>query len=401
MEGETKRQLPSYIPELDGMRAIAVGMVLLLHVLCPDPESIRTLALIGIPRPVMVLLEHGWLGVDLFFILSGFLITGILLETKDSPRYFRNFYGRRILRILPLYLACIAVMSFFYAGHAAYFLLSVFFLANAAWLFDIPIPHGPTVFWSLAVEEHFYLIWPWFVRIMSRRALAMVCGLVVLGEPLLRAIFTLRGTEVYPLSWFRFDGLASGALLALWFRCPMESTRKSIILAAGCIAADVVLTIAGLPYGINAMTVAGKSLRYTQANLIFCSAMLTAIAARSTLLTAPLRSRFASLTGNLSYCLYLVHLSVFDAYMAFFRRWKPEGLTFADVVLRAAVVLSISYTIALLSRRFLERPFLSLKRFFRDEPAGGTRPKIGDASTQDKQGVAPANLNPALSPTSN
>ncbi len=109
--------LPPYIPELDGIRAIAVLMVVLMHVLALDDQSVNALRTIA-PPIVIGILGHGWLGVDLFFVLSGFLITGILLDTKEHPRYLRNFYGRRALRILPLYFLCIAVMACFYRGNA-------------------------------------------------------------------------------------------------------------------------------------------------------------------------------------------------------------------------------------------------------------------------------------------
>ena len=359
-------RLPSHIPELDGIRAIAVWMVLSLHVLYPDEASGRALG--GLPRPIMVILGHGWLGVDLFFVLSGFLITGVLLDTKDTPHYFRNFYFRRALRIIPLYFVCIALMSCFYSGYAHYFVLSLLFMANLAGSLSAATPRGPGVFWSLAVEEHFYFIWPCFVRVLKRRSLALLCCAIVIAEPLLRAIYSAQGVFVYPLSWFRFDSLASGALLALWFRSPLESKRRSMNLAAVCISAAVVLTIAGLPYGINSMTVAGKSLRYTQATLVFCPLMMVAIAARSTRLTALLRSRFARVTGDLSYCLYLVHLSIFDGYMSVTRRFGAVEFTRLHLILRAVIVLSLSYAVALLSRRFLERPFLSLKQFLNDQP---------------------------------
>ncbi|HLK21015.1 MAG TPA: hypothetical protein VKT81_18825, partial [Bryobacteraceae bacterium] len=142
----------------------------------------------------------------------------------------------------------------------------------------VVIPHGPGVFWSLAVEEHFYLIWPWLVRVLSRRALAFACAFIIAAEPVLRAIFVARGVDVYNPSWFRFDGLASGALLALWFRSPRASQRRSLIAAALCLAAALTITIAGLPFQILQRTVAGMSLRYNQATLVYCAGMLAAIA---------------------------------------------------------------------------------------------------------------------------
>jgi peptidoglycan/LPS O-acetylase OafA/YrhL len=360
----------SYIPELDGIRGIAVLVVMLAHVATLDVQSSAAFLTVA-PGALYTLIGHGWLGVDLFFVLSGFLITGILLDTRNSPHYFRNFYGRRALRILPLYFLCLAVMAFSYPGYSSYFLLSTVFLANMAGLMGVSVPHGPGVFWSLAVEEHFYLIWPWLVRMLSRRALVWVCASIVIAEPILRAVFTVRGTDVYSLSWFRFDGLASGALLAVWFRSPLATERGSLMGAAACILAGIVITVAGLPFRIMEKTVAGMSLRYNQATLVFCAGMLVAIAWRLTWLTAPLRSKFARLTGDLSYCLYLIHLALLDGYMVVFRHYVPTGLTFSQLLLRAVVVLSISYGLALLSRRFFERPILALKRYLADEPGHG------------------------------
>src|SRR5579871_234555 len=253
------KPLPHYIPELDGIRAIAILMVVMMHILAPDDQSSNALLTV-VPRVLIGLIGHGWLGVDLFFVLSGFLITGILLDTRESPHYLRNFYGRRALRIIPLYFLCIVVMACFYPGNRPYFLLSLVFLANMAGLLGVSVPHGPGVFWSLAIEEHFYLIWPWLVRALSQRALAFACASIIIAEPILRAVFVARGTDVYNPSWFRFDGLASGALLAIWFRSSSASRRRSLQAAGVCLATAVAITLLGLPFGILQKTVAGMSL---------------------------------------------------------------------------------------------------------------------------------------------
>jgi peptidoglycan/LPS O-acetylase OafA/YrhL len=369
----TRNRLPSHISELDGIRAIAIWMVLVLHTVIPDDESGRALA--HWPKALILILGHGWLGVDLFFVLSGFLITGILLDGRSDPHYIRNFYSRRALRILPVYFICLAVMAYFYPGYSSYFWLSFLFMANTAGpVFQVAVPHGPGVFWSLAVEEHFYLVWPWLVRLLSRRTLAIVCAALMVFEPVLRAIYAARGVFVYPLSWFRFDALASGALLAIWFRSSFASKRRSLQLAGAYVLTMIVITVAGLPFGVLSMTVAGLALRGTQAMLIFNAVMLVAIACRSTKLTTPLRSRFAKFSADLSYCLYLIHLSIYDGYMAVFRRYVSHPLTVWDILLRVVVILTISYTIALLSRHFLELPVLSLKRFLTDSSVPKKQP---------------------------
>jgi peptidoglycan/LPS O-acetylase OafA/YrhL len=281
-----------------------------------------------------------------------------------------------------LYFVCIGVMACFYNGSAPYFLLSLIFMANMNNVFGIAAPHGPGVFWSLAVEEHFYFVWPWLVRLLSRGVLSSVCAIIVVAEPLLRAVFAARGVDVYQLSWFRFDGLASGALLAIWFRSPLESKRRSFLLAGACIVACLAVTAAGLPFGVMSKNVAGMALRGTQAMLVFNALMLVAIAARSTGLTAPLRARLARLTGELSYCLYLIHLAIWDGYMAVFRRLVPEGFNLSQLMLRAVVVLAVSYGLALLSRRFLEQPFLSLKRYLSDRTIRVSRAPVTEVQVE-------------------
>src|SRR3954462_341739 len=118
---KTRSKTHARVPELDGIRAIAIWMVMICHLIFnfPNPEH----AFDRMPRAVHLLLDHGWLGVDLFFVLSGFLITGILVDTKNDPRYAVNFYGRRLLRIFPLYILTTLVMWCFYPNSGKYAML--------------------------------------------------------------------------------------------------------------------------------------------------------------------------------------------------------------------------------------------------------------------------------------
>src|SRR5262252_6295497 len=191
---------PARILELDGFRAAAVLAVLFHHLF----YGWLTPALSKIPGVFLAFLSRGWLGVDLFFVLSGFLITGILLDSKETEHYFRNFYTRRILRIVPLYLACILLMYFCYPDKGAYFGLSLVYLANFAHLFRVPKPHGPGVFWSLAIEEHFYLIWPLVVRLLNKAWLIALILFIVLNTPILQNVCAHANIdpklEIYPYS---------------------------------------------------------------------------------------------------------------------------------------------------------------------------------------------------------
>jgi peptidoglycan/LPS O-acetylase OafA/YrhL len=166
------------------------------------------------------------MGVDLFFALSGFLITRILAATRFRPHYYRNFYMRRVLRLVPVYLLTLVLVAVFIPHSGTFLLLSLIYLANFSKWLHVPMAYGPL--WSLAVEEHFYFIWPWLVRFLNRRTLACTGLVIVLGSPALRYAAELNGWYNPYVSWFRFDGLAWGALLALVVTSP-AITRTRLV----------------------------------------------------------------------------------------------------------------------------------------------------------------------------
>ena len=179
---------------------------------------------LGYTNIITKLSSIGWIGVDLFFVLSGFLITRILYDAKTKPNYFSRFYIRRTLRIFPLYYLAIVVVSliivlwpFADLSWPDNPLFVVFYLTN----FLIAAGGSAGVldhFWSLAVEEHFYFIWPFVVLKLGRRQLMMVALFVIVAAPLLRAYFILNGFNsytAYMLTPCRMDSLAMGAFVAL------------------------------------------------------------------------------------------------------------------------------------------------------------------------------------------
>ena len=358
------------IPELDGVRAVAIWMVILSHIM--DGWPVQEGAFSHIPGFVLQTIHHGWLGVDLFFILSGFLITGILLDSREKPSYFRNFYARRFLRIMPLYFAVVFVFFLFYAANRSYFVLSTFFAANLAHMFNIGVPHGAAVLWSLAVEEHFYLLWPMLVYLLDRKKLTILALCIVALSPLARGIAVAHGlpvdAAVYCYSWFRFDGLALGGLLALWIRSSYFTRGNSYRLAGILFGFAILITVAGLPFGLLQKGPVGVALRYTQAQLPFAGLFLLALVHKGAYITAPLRSSFAKLSGNLSYCLYLIHLAVGDGYQALIQRFNfhPDVIlgSLGGVLARGLFLVLASFCIAMLSKKYLEDPILSLKKYF-------------------------------------
>ena len=181
--------------------------------------------------------NYGSYGVELFFVLSGFLITGILYDARNKPNYFRNFYMRRVLRIFPLYYG-VLVLVFFVAplipmfrgqtldylvdrqAWAWLYAVNVYIAKQGEWSFSY-LDH----FWSLAVEEHFYLVWPLVVLLLAQRprTLITVSLAIALGAMLARLTGSLMGLSwwtTYVLTPFRLDGLALGAFLAVTMRQP-------------------------------------------------------------------------------------------------------------------------------------------------------------------------------------
>ena len=164
------------VPELDGIRGIAILTVLIYHVFA---YSMLRRAWTGLPHLAMRITEHVARGVDLFFVLSGFLITGILLDSRFDHHYFRNFYARRALRILPVYYAVLFGILIFYRHSWDYVLLSFFHLSNIAPILGIMMVNG--AMWSLSVEEHFYLLWPLLVRKLQPQNVAVVTAAICIA----------------------------------------------------------------------------------------------------------------------------------------------------------------------------------------------------------------------------
>lgn len=352
------------VKELDGARGIAILLVLLTHLFC---FSMMARPWTGFAKLVLVATKPGWLGVDLFFVLSGFLITGVLLDLQGDAHYFRDFYGRRALRILPLYLLALLALALFYKASGPFVGISLLLSSNLAALFGVAVPSGGMALWSLAIEEHFYLLWPWVVRFTNRRALTLVAAAICVAEPIVRAISRHAVDDVYFYSWFRFDGLAWGALLALYVRSTGYDRRSAGKLALMGVAGSMAVAIAGRPFGIlHRANALGAGLQFTVAQIFFAALILFAAAFSGSWHTAILRTRILTWSGDLSYCLYVTHLMLMDAFDWALRQCGLDVATrlgdFRFIGARAAAVLVLCYALASLSRRFLELPILRWKR---------------------------------------
>ncbi|MCB9663669.1 MAG: acyltransferase [Alphaproteobacteria bacterium] len=231
-----------HLPALDGLRAVAVLAVLWHHAWG------RRAAVGGVEAAVRTVSEAGWMGVDLFFVLSGFLITRLLIRHRDAPNLLRAFWWRRALRILPAYYAFLGVIfvllpairvRIFAPGPLAKLAYATF-LSNV-WIAD----HGltlrqPTHLWSVAVEEQFYLLWPFVVLWAPGPWLGRVIVGLLLATPFARSLATLGGVDhlaLYALTPFRLDGLGWGALLAVAEASPGGLARWRPLAAVGALVA--------------------------------------------------------------------------------------------------------------------------------------------------------------------
>ncbi len=363
MQLAKEAQDKTHIAELDGVRGLAAVAVVFHHI----AQKI-ILEQAGLMHAVTDVFMFGFLGVDVFFALSGFLITRILLNKRDSGDYYRNFYARRLLRLLPPYLLAILLIGIFVPGAGPLLALSILYVANFWFPLHVHIVYG--VLWSLSIEEQFYLVWPALIRRIPLRRIALICLFVCLLTPLarLQAVASLQENYSF-LSWYRFDGLCWGALLAVLVsehRWHAGAPGRRAVMAAGNI---LFLTAIGLY----------ASGRKEAALAIFYTAvpMLTITLIGKTLekphaWLAPLRSRTLRFFGDISYWLYLIHLLFVNAADAFLRARYPQLVQHGGFLLWAAMltlVLAPSVLSGIVVRHLIELPFLRQKRRFADASA--------------------------------
>lgn len=348
------------------MRGLATVTVLLGHFLFSDVYHDRWWWAVG---------HAGWLGVDLFFVLSGFLITSILLEKKGKKRYFSDFYRRRALRIFPLFYFSLLLSAFAilvidqqpYRLWQGYDGLQWFlaFIPNVAlalkgdWLWQTNWV-GLSHLWSLAVEEQFYLLWPLVVLLLPQRVLGVVSGALLLLAVFLRmqtdAVFGEWSIASYVLPYCRMDGLTAGSLLAVLWR---EGWLKFIPWRR-----DVVRDLTfGMTMVVFYLLIAGNShWRGTAVALMFLGFTYLALSPTGTVRRLCEHPWLRHL-GTYSYALYVFHQMFRVVFEMLFRHpLTAAGLPLAVVqVLYIGLAFATTYGLARLSWRFLEKPFLDRK----------------------------------------
>lgn len=351
------------MPELDSLRGIAILGVLFLHGFY-WPYSSLHLSRAG--TLFLRVTQPGWLGVNLFFVLSGFLITGILLDSRNRPDYYRRFYGRRALRILPAYYLLLLLLGLLGQAGAAYLGLSFIYLANVTNLFGVANDYGPL--WSLAVEEHYYILWPTLVRRLSLTRVAAVASAIFVGAPALRALAFHFGftSGLASYTWFVCDGLAAGSLLAILLRAGI-AREKITQVACLLIAISLCVGVIGAPYGIlTRNSVLGAALQHTVISILFAGMLLASLLLGTSRYQRWINRPILHFFGYISYGLYLIHLMVFRLYDTLARKVEPSLLPsdkhFDLIVMRFFVAGGAAIAIAYISRKTFEQRFLDMKR---------------------------------------
>jgi peptidoglycan/LPS O-acetylase OafA/YrhL len=346
------------IPQLDAVRGLAI-LVVMFHNISPKYPLFHS----------DQLFRDGWMGVDLFFVLSGLLITGILLDTKQSAGYFKNFYVRRCLRIWPLYYSLLFFMFIVvrFLNPSEYH--AVVQTSSPWWAFPLFLQNfllpistnaaGPLgVTWSLAIEEQFYLVWPLVVRFSSITQLRQLAIAEICLSPMLRYYLWLHHVDLYTNIFCRLDGLMAGALLALLIRS--DNFVPSKLLQRAWILLLIAAPLAFLTEAFHARWIVFSFTALASAAFVY-----VAMFSERKWLQKIMTNQFLVYTGTISYGLYLLHKIPFGMVQVLHPDRRPY--------LPLPIILVASYVLAALSWNLLEKPFLSLKRFFDSKPPSTDR----------------------------
>jgi peptidoglycan/LPS O-acetylase OafA/YrhL len=375
LQSTPSRGASDHVPALDGVRGVAV-LIVIIHnagwIAGPSEQLVLKL--------FSAIAATGWIGVSLFFALSGFLITGILLESRGHNRFFRSFYLRRTLRIFPLYYAFVAGMVFVAAPLAwsAAWAAEVraeqwpywIYVSNWTQAFNVDV-HGMMHLWSLAVEEQFYLVWPLLVYALSRPGLARLAVAMIVTAPFIRYGLYVGGlpmSATYLFTFARWDALAAGALLATLIRD--DRGRAWVSAGRGKLAAVLVAALGVLVFlqrGFHAeevpIAVIGQSI------IVGLSACLLAYAVdesprASKAFRALLSWRVLRTLGTYSYAMYVFHFPIHHALKIPLGPWvegSDDSLRIVRVFAYLSLVLVLTFSASLVSWRLIEKPFLDLK----------------------------------------
>jgi peptidoglycan/LPS O-acetylase OafA/YrhL len=367
------------IPALDGIRGIAILMVLLLHSVVFGGFTTKGWA----DAAFNTLAKTGWIGVDLFFVLSGFLITGILADTRADDGYFRTFYVRRALRIVPVYYAFLAV----YFASASYWIppaeqpvLTGQGLAWAAsYLSNWPtglegwavLPHPVRQVWSLAIEEQFYILWPLMIYWLPARRVMVVCLAAIFIAWLCRAALLHASMDIASYVWTpaRLGPLAFGGFVALGMRDAVlvsyfERWAAPVAITAFAVVLGVLVWRRNLSYSEPAT----QLIVFDALAVLFGAAIFLTLDRPQAALSRFCSSRWLRVLGKYSYGIYLFHqpiiLALYGAGLSATILPEIAGSRWPGALFFALLCTAASLGTAMVSWHLLERHVLRLKDRF-------------------------------------
>lgn len=350
-----------YIPGFDGWRGVGAILVVTAHCF---PSMIT--------RPF-------WVAMDLFFVMSGFLITGILLNTRSNSQYYRNYLTRRVLRVFPLYYF-VLVLSFLIIPWAVPHLMgpdynyylkhqSWFWLYAQNWLFSLTgFPHNHTMvhFWSLAVEEQFYLFWPLLVKIFPPEKLLKVCIGIALFSIYFRMDLGFKLGFIEPYRYMatlsRMDSISIGAIIAILIRYNKNWLERFVPFFTFF---SPLFAIIGVIYYRSANFLAVPAI-YTFVDFFAGCVLLYSLSTRKPWIIRFGEASVFRFLGKYSYGIYIYHYIIFNIlyynvqplFMQYFNRhWITEALI-------GILTFTFAVVISLISFKYLESPFLKLKKYF-------------------------------------
>ena len=367
-----------HIPALDGVRGLAILSVLYCHLFWSNPYPVGSSLL----RFFAQTRNAGWIGVNLFFVLSGFLITGILYDTLPSRHFFRNFYARRVLRIFPLYYGFLLLLILITSLRGEHWTRAIFgyltytenlpltgqALTDAYW---VNINH----FWSLAIEEQFYLVWPLLVFLLrTRRRISIAAAFGVLASLGIRIGLVLSGFTVsHPYAIYGWtptslDGLCLGAILAMAIRSRFRRT----VIAWSPLALLTCCVLLGIAWHLDpGFVVLGQPMFSTWGLTLLALTFTSLIAV--CLKPGGFLEQFASAPalrffGRYSYGLYVYHYTIGGLVIS---RLRPEllarfGSKALSIIIPGLIATGVSVAVAWCSFTFYESRFLRLKEYFHD-----------------------------------
>jgi len=350
------------VPEIDGLRALAALSVFAHHVF-------------GFPAIVRIT-GAAWIGVDLFFVISGYLITTIPLGMREDPHYFRNFYIRRTLRIFPpyyaLFILCLVYAlfdrSYHFSGRlwAAYAFYGTSLIVVRPWYFGavsrLPGPsRGLEVTWSLSIEELFYILWAPAVRFLKKRQLEiLVCSIILLAPVVRWYVHSAGNRTEYLFFPARMDTLAFGALLALvGDRFPVSLPGWTVIV--GLVSSASMLLLIADPETNRWFAIFGYSV--IAASMALVLAFVLQHAGGNHPLCRVLRSSLLVRLGMISYMFYLLHLFVIKSFREVFANLLVSHWAL-NRILQLTGSFAVTVLLASLSWKYFESPILRLKERF-------------------------------------